>query len=98
MLIKKLFVILLLNMEPQSSYLGGSGRKWGRGGRVVCWSSEGWIYMWMFDVIFGISGHIVKNCTKYIPVFWILLFMLFKFFLKVFLGISRWMSLHDLIK
>ena len=41
-----------------------------------------WIYLWMFDVIFGISGHIVKKCTKYIPVFWILLFMLLKFFLE----------------
>ena len=57
-----------------------------------------WIYLWMFDRIFGISGHIVKNCTKYIPVFWILLFMLFKFFAKCFLGISRWISLQDLIK
>ena len=42
-----------------------------------------WIYLWMFDVIFGISDHIVKKCTKYLPLFWILLFMLFYFFWKV---------------
>ncbi len=31
-----------------------------------------------------------KNCTKYIPVFWILLFILLNFFLKVLLGIYLW--------